>query len=80
MPDGTKSLKIEEGSKTVLHADLTNHEKVKTIEEEELVQISGKVKHPNNLPDGRKAEEIFLKATIILFLLISQMKKTLIRK
>ena len=35
VPDGTKSLKIEEGSKTVLHADLTNHEKVKTIEEEE---------------------------------------------
>lgn len=59
VPDGTKSLKIEEGSKTVLHADLTNHEKVKTIEEEELVQISGKVKLPNNLPDGRKAEEIF---------------------
>ncbi len=59
VPDGTKSLKIEEGSKTVLHADLTNHEKVKTIEEEELVQISGKVKLPNNLPDGRKAKDIF---------------------
>lgn len=59
LPDGTKSLKIEEGSKTVLHADLTKPEKVKTIEEKELFQISGKVKLPNNLPDGRKAEEIF---------------------
>ena len=59
LPDGTKSLKIEEGSKTVLHADLTKPEKVKTIEEEELFQISGKVKLRNNLPDGRKAKDLF---------------------